>query len=186
MRYFVLSAAVTVLLASAIPAIGQSFDGGASRGGGVGSSWGGGQQASTRYRDPEGRFSAPVPEGWNTSDDNGTVQISSGADWVMLIPSTAASPVQAAMNVIHQMQSQYQRVVEGESGRPKIHGHDAAYASLRGINPKGQDVAVMVAAIQASGNHDLVFVSSAPKADIENASRQFMQILKGIRFPGDR
>ncbi|HEX3810187.1 MAG TPA: hypothetical protein VHW02_10870 [Rhizomicrobium sp.] len=144
------------------------------------------QSAANTYRDPQGRFSAPVPDGWNASDSNGTAQLSSGADWIMLIPSGATQPDQGATEVVHQMQSQFQSLNQAGSGRPKINGHDAVYVVFQGVNPKGEQVAVMVAGIQAPGNHVLVFVSSAPQSEINAVSPKFLQVMNGIRFAGEQ
>jgi hypothetical protein len=148
---------------------------------------GGGMQASQPnvFRDPDGRFSAPVPAGWNTSDNNGTVQFSSGPAWVMLVPSPATSPDQGATDFINQIRGQYRSLDEAQSGRPTIGGHAAVYAVFRGVNGKGEQVALMVAGIQAPGNHVLVFISSAPQAQIDSFGTQFSNTLNGIRFAGD-
>jgi hypothetical protein len=137
------------------------------------------------FRDPEGRFSAPLPEQWSASSDNGVARLSSGPSWVMLIPSPDATPEQAANNVIGQIRQQYRSLDQANSGRPSINGHAAVYAAFRGVNGNGVALAVMVAGIQASPGHALVFVSAAPLDGIDAVSPQFLKILNGIRFAGE-
>lgn len=137
------------------------------------------------FRDPDGRYSAPVPDGWNASSDNGNARLTSGDNWVMLIPSPDSSPEQATSNIVHQIEAQYQSLTQAKGGRPKINGHDAAYATFKAVNKKGESVALMAAGIQAPGGHVLVFVSSAPLERIDAVSPQFLAILNGIRFAGE-
>jgi hypothetical protein len=137
------------------------------------------------FRDPQGRYSAPLPDQWNASSDNGVARLSSGANWVMLIPGTDGAPDQAASSVIGDIRRQYKSLNQAQSGRPKINGHDAVFATFNGVNGNGQEVAVTVAGIQAPGGHVLVYVSSAPLAGINSVSPQFNSILQGIRFAGE-
>ncbi len=143
------------------------------------------QAAARVFRDPGGRYAAPVPEGWNVSSENGTARITSGADWVMLIPAAESAPDAAASQIVNQIRAQYRSLTEAGSGRPRIGGHDVAYATFRGVTGAGAEVAVMAAGIQAPGNHVLVFLSSAPLAEINAASPNFLSILNGIRFAGE-
>jgi hypothetical protein len=141
--------------------------------------------AGQMFRDPQGRFSAPLPDQWNASSDNGVARLSSGQNWVMLIPSPDATAEQAATDVIGQIRQQYRSLDQANSGRPNINGHAAVYASFRGVNGNGVPLAVMVAAIQAAPGHALVFVSAAPLDGIDAVSPQFLEILNGIRFTGE-
>jgi len=141
--------------------------------------------AAQMFHDPDGRYAAPVPPDWNVSSNNGVARFVSGNTWVMLIPSPETKPEPASTGVINQIRQQYRSLDQTQSGRPKINGHDAVYATFRGVDGNGASVALMVAGIQAPGSHVLVFVSCAPLDSINAISPQFLAVLNGIRFAGE-
>ena len=137
------------------------------------------------FHDPQGRYTARVPEGWKMAADNGVATFSAGESWATLIPSPASQPDQGASDVINQMGAQYRTLKQANGGRMNIDGRPGVYATFQGVNGKGQSVAITAFGIQAPANHVLVFVSSSPADQLNAVSPKFLEILNSIHFAGE-
>ena len=137
------------------------------------------------FTDADGRYSAIVPDGWNTSSNNGVATFSSGDAWATLVPSGANRPDAAVNDFVGQLRGSYPKLAQAQTGQPVIGGHQAVFVTFSGVNPKNQSVAVTVAGVQGPSGHVLVYMSSAPLAEIDNYSKALFAILKGVRFGGE-
>lgn len=137
------------------------------------------------FNDPDGRYSAIVPDGWNSASNNGVATFSSGEAWATIMPSPANRPDEAVNALVNQLRAGYAKLDQSQSGRPKIGGHEAAFVTFSGVNPKNESVAVTVAGLLGPSGHVLVYMSSAPLARIDDYSKTFYAIAEGVRFAGE-
>ena len=157
---------------------------------------GGGQQSgansqsqtpagSGMYRDPQGRYRLSVPDGWNTSVDNGTLQVSSGSSWAVLMTGGGSQAGDVNHQVTQQIQAQYTQFQKLNEGDLQVNGHPAHGTTATGINPKGERVSVLVLSIGAGSGNFLTVVSSSPNDQAKVVNATVMQMAQSIRFAGE-
>ena len=137
------------------------------------------------FKDPDGRYSVFVPEGWNTAANKGAATFSSGEAWATIIPSPMSRPDEAVNAFVSQLRAGYARLDAAQSGQPTIGGHEAVFATFSGVNPKNDSVAVTVAGLLGPSGQVLVYMSSAPLARVDDYSNAFLAIIQGVRFAGE-
>jgi hypothetical protein len=145
--------------------------------------------ASGMYRDPQGRYSLTVPAGWAVTPPadagSGTVQLSSGPSWAMLLPTGGSQPLDVNHEITHQIQAQFTGFQLLNEGDFQVNGHPAHGSTGTGINPKGMRVSVLIVSINAGSGHFLTVVSSAPNDQAKNINDTVMQLAQSIRFAGE-
>jgi hypothetical protein len=141
------------------------------------------------YRDPQGRYSLTVPAGWAVTPPadagSGTVQLSSGPSWAMLLPTGGSQPLDVNHEITHQIQAQFTGFQLLNEGDFQVNGHPAHGSTGTGINPKGMRVSVLIVSINAGSGHFLTVVSSAPNDQAKNINDTVMQLAQSIRFAGE-
>jgi len=137
------------------------------------------------YRDPQGRYRLSVPDGWNTSVDNGTLQVSSGSSWAVLTTGGGSQAGDVNHQVTQQIQVQYTQFQKLNEGDLLLNGHPAHGTTATGINPKGQRVSVLVLSIGAGSGNFLTVVSSSPNDQARAINATVMQMAQSIRFSGE-
>jgi hypothetical protein len=167
---------------AAEPAPAMDGRGGGQMGGGMGGQMGGG---GNTFRDPMGRYSFGVPQGWNVKSDNGTTTVSSGDSWATFIAGNGDSPGPVAQNLSQQITSQYKQVQVLNQGDTQVNNHPAHGINLTGIDPKGARVSVLVVSIDAGSGHILTVISSAPNQQAQQINGMIMNMVNSVRFAGE-
>jgi hypothetical protein len=138
------------------------------------------------YRDPRGRFSVSVPQGWTAAPQGDAVQISLGTGYAVLSTGSGiAQPAEVVSYLAGQFQSQYRNFSPVKRSSYKHGTHDAAYGIFYGTNAKGVDVVVTISGISAGGSNYLAMMSSVTQADAQEAGKAFLEISQSIRFAGE-
>jgi len=141
------------------------------------------------YRDPQGRYTLAVPAGWSVTPPanpgSGTVQLSSGASWAMLMPSSGGQPRDVNHEVTQQIQAQFKDFQLLNEGDLQLNGHSSHGTTATGINPKGARVSVLVLSIDAGSGHYLTVISSSPNDQAKSINAAVMQMAQSIRFNGE-
>ncbi|MGC1871028.1 MAG: hypothetical protein WA700_08735 [Acidobacteriaceae bacterium] len=142
------------------------------------------QSGSGMYRDPWGRYSLTVPDGWTAESQakTGTLQLSSGPNWAMLLAGSGGEPRDVNHQIIQQIQAQFTGFQLLNEGELQINGHAAHGTTATGVNPKGERVSVLVLSISAGGGHFLTVISSSPNDQAKTVNATIMQIAQSIRF----
>src|ERR1700722_15922446 len=141
--------------------------------------------AQTNYRDPQGRYSVVIPDGWNLQSNNGRVQLSSGPSYAAFSTGSGiAQPVQVVNFLAGQFQKQYQNFRMSSQNTFKAGSRDAAFGIFFGTNGKGEDVVLELVGISAGGGRYLAIIASAPRASIKEASQSFSQIVQSVQIGG--
>jgi hypothetical protein len=142
---------------------------------------------SGMYRDPQGRFSLTVPEGWNAEPqaDSGALQLSSGPNWAMLMTGGGSEPRDVNHQVTQQIQAQFTGFQLLNEGDLQVSGHPSHGTTATGINPKGERVSVLVLSINAGSGHFLTVISSSPNDQAKAVNATVMQMAQSIRFAGE-
>ena len=138
------------------------------------------------FRDPQGRYSLTLPDGWNaTTDSSGTTQLSFGPNWATLLATGGSQPIDVNHQILQQIQAQYKEFRLLNEGNLQVNGHAAHGSNATGINPKGVHVSLLVISISAGNGHFLTVVSSAPNDQAKAVNGVIMQITQSIRFAGE-
>jgi len=145
--------------------------------------------SSRTYRDPQGRYTLAVPAGWSVTPPadagSGTVQLSSGPSWAMLMPSSGGQPRDVNHQVTQQIKAQFKDFKMLNEGDLQVNGHPSHGTTATGINPKGARVSVLVLSIDAGSGHYLTVISSSPNDQAKNINATVMQMAQSIRFGGE-
>jgi hypothetical protein len=142
--------------------------------------------AQTNYRDPQGRFTVTIPDGWNLQSNNGRVQLSSGPSYAVLTTGSGiAQPADVVNFLAGQFQKQYQNFRLSSQNTFKAGPHDAAFGIFFGTNGKGEDVVLELVGISAGGDRYLAIIASAPRANVKEASQSFSAIVQSVKFGGE-
>ncbi len=145
------------------------------------------------YRDPQGRFSFHVPDGWTTTAEgnNGAlgVQVRSGSSWINVM---AAEPAASARQVvlsyeekIAQRSNSGRKPPFGAVGLLQIfgHGNELTYDEFSGVSADGSSIDSYVAGvgdIEGKGTSHLLLVSSIDAKQKEAGGAAFMTVAMSI------
>lgn len=151
--------------------------------------------SANRYNDPQGRFSFAIPEGWqaNPKGDNGSlgVQLRSGANWINIIPASAASTREVVLaqeqHVLEQSHSD-RKTPFGPSGLIQLFGNgvELTYDSFDGVSTDGQPIASYIGGVTnltGSAHTYLLLVASLSKDPDSKDGATFLATAQSIRLP---
>lgn len=146
-----------------------------------------GRVGTTLYRDPNGRFSVGVPQGWSATPEgeNGDhgVLIRKGSSWAIIGPYDNVRSTAGVVNgLASEFQPDYRDFQLGDSGSLTVNGHDAAYGAYAGINSQGEHVGLRFAGIAAPGGHFLAMAASIPHNDIPAVDPVMKDVFMSISF----
>jgi hypothetical protein len=140
------------------------------------------QALGAEYRDPGGRFSIDLPQGWSSSPSpNGTYFVAGNAyALATVVANGGANPSQVAAftDQFGKQWSNYRRL---QSGNATVAGQAGAFAVYAGTPPKGGD-AVLKALSTPVGNDALVLLFSAPASEWAGRKTAFEQMERGLRL----
>ena len=143
-------------------------------------------EGSGPYRDPQGRYSLTVPDGWTIKTDaSGSAQLASGPSWATIIASSGSQPIDVNHQILQQIQAQYKEFRLLNEGDLQVNGHPAHGSNATGVNPKGARVSLLAVSISAGSGHFLTVVSSAPNDQAKSVNGVIMQMTQSIRFAGE-
>jgi hypothetical protein len=139
------------------------------------------------YRDPQGRYSLTIPDGWSATPqaDSGSLLLSSGPSWAMLMTGGGSEPRDVNHQVTKQVQSQFTGFELLNEGDLQVNGHPSHGTTATGVNPKGMRVSVLVLSISAGSAHFLTLISSSPNDRAKTINATVMQMAQSIRFSGE-
>lgn len=137
------------------------------------------------YRDPNGRFSLPVPAGWTATPSGDALMLttSGGAYGMVAVIAQGAAQQQRVAAFTDQFGRQWTGYRRLQSGAAKLGGRDGAFVVYSGTNPKGVD-AVVKALSAPAGNDALVLLFSCPTAEWERRKPEMESIERGFSFGG--
>jgi hypothetical protein len=141
---------------------------------------------SGMYRDPWGRYSLAVPDGWSAEPQakSGALQLSSGPNWAMLLTGSGGEPREVNHQITQQIQAQFTDFQLLNEGELQVNGHPSHGTNATGVNPKGERVSVLVLSISAGSGHFLTVISSSPNDQAKTVNATIMQMAQSIRFGG--
>jgi hypothetical protein len=139
------------------------------------------------FHDPQGRYSLAVPDGWTAAPqaDSGTLQLSSGPNWAMVIAGNGSVPSDVNQQVTQQIQAQFTGFQLLNEGDLQVNGHPSHGTTATGMNPKGERVSILVLSISAGAGHFLTVISSSPNDQAKTINATVMQMAQSIRFAGE-
>jgi hypothetical protein len=142
---------------------------------------------SGMYRDPWGRYSLTVPDGWSAEPQakSGVLQLSFGPNWAMLITGSGGEPREVNHQITQQIQAQFIGFQLLNEGELQVNGHPSHGTNATGMNPKGERVSILVLSIGAGSGHFLTVISSSSNDQAKTVNATIMQMAQSIRFGGN-
>ncbi len=134
------------------------------------------------YRDPQGRFTLRIPQGWNTVQiNNDAVQFSSGAAYVTLLSLPGTDPALTIGAVGTATGKQWKNFAEMRRGAVNFGERTGQYVTYSGINPTGSDSYIQLLDV-TDGSLNYLLMTSAPRADFTRLKSAFDQIEQSFRL----
>ena len=117
------------------------------------------------YRDPGGRFSLRVPDGWRAAPQNGGVVLTRGDANVVVSPFGGATSGEQVVGVLAQQYGQQWRGLQlVNRGQYALGGVPSAYAMFQGADPRGRPMLLrLVGAVGPNGA--LAVILSVPSQE---------------------
>lgn len=135
-----------------------------------------------QYRDPAGRFTLAVPQGWELRQQGEGVLLTRGSTTMVLSPfGGVRSPDQVIASLAQQYGGQWQNLQGYNNGTYVLGGLQANYAMFQGINPKGVP-AVLRLVGAGSGDQAYALIISSPQQEFGSASRELQGIEQSLVF----
>jgi len=147
------------------------------------------------YRDPTGRFSLRIPQGWTATSkgDNGIrgVQLRSGSDWMNIMPAEPAA--NASEVVLHSEQkvaaqsNSAREIPFGQGGLIQLFGNglEVAYDHFHGVTRQGDTIECYVGGVGdiSGSNHFFLLMNTAFSAqNMDKAGALFLSVAQSIRL----
>jgi hypothetical protein len=131
---------------------------------------------SPGYRDPRGRFQAPVPPNWRADGSEDGVRISRGNSYVnVIVAGTAAPPAALIQRLAQQIGGQWKGFRMVQNGQWTLAGQPSEWAVFTGTNPRGAPALMRIVA--GSG---FVLLMSVPQNEWEQVKGDLEQIETGF------
>jgi hypothetical protein len=128
------------------------------------------------YRDPQGRFTLQIPQGWSTTQmNNDAVQFSRGAAYVTMLVLPGTDPAMVIGSIGDATGKQWKNFAEARRGTATFGGQTGQYVTYSGVNPMGSDSYLQLLDM-TDGSLTYLLMTSAPKADFTKLKSAFDQI----------
>jgi hypothetical protein len=142
------------------------------------------------YRDPGGRFTVSVPQGWALAPQgpNGAagVQITQGLSWMMIGPfGGTKGPGDVVDSLQKQFAGTYKNFAQTSHNPFQLNGREASLGMYTGVNPKGTPVSLVIIGVAGPRQTQFAIFSSVPQGDNAAVSNAMTSILNSIQFLGD-
>ncbi len=147
------------------------------------------------YRDPKGRFTVKVPQGWTATaeGDNGIkgVQLRSGSSWINIIPYEGAK---SASEVVLQLENRMALASHSDKKPPFgtlglvqlfSNGMEVTFDHFGGSSPNGEAVEIFIAGIggiRGSGGQFLSMLSSVPQEQAAALGGVRIQVARSVQL----
>lgn len=151
--------------------------------------------AGLAYRDPTGRFSLQIPQGWSATSegDNGIlgVQLRSGSDWINIMPpEPAASPSEVVLHYEQKVAAQSKsdrKIPFGQLGLIQLFGNglEVTYDHVSGVSAQGDTIESYIGGVGdiAGADHTfLLLITSFGAQTKDKAGALFLSIAQSIRL----
>jgi len=128
------------------------------------------------YRDPQGRYTLRIPQGWSASQMNSdAVQVSSGTAYVTMVVVASTDTALMISSTAASIGKQWKNFAEMRRGTANFGGRTGQFVTYSGVNPKGSDSYLQMLA-STDGSLTYLLMTSAPKADFNRLKSAFDQI----------
>jgi len=143
-------------------------------------------QADGSYADPAGRFTLQVPAGWKVEPQGGGVSLLKGPAYASVLTAAGRGAPQGMVEALSQrIGAQWQRFAGSSSGEAQLGGRPGAYAWYSGVNPRGTESVLKIAAT-VDGETGYAMLLSAPRGEFAGYKAELEQIEAGFRLGGAR
>jgi hypothetical protein len=158
-----------------------------------------GERTVSVYRDPTGRFSFQVPEGWSAKPegDNGVlgVQLRSGSDWINIMP---ADPAASATEVV--LKEEQEIALKSNSSRTGPFGHagliqifgnglELTYDHFNASSMQGEPVESYIGGvgdISGNGHNFLLLMASIGSQQKNKGGAAFFSVVQSMQMSAHR
>ncbi len=143
-------------------------------------------QRGVPFRDPNGRFTINVPDGWNTISQNGSVIFTRGSISISILPFPQASSPDEIVSSLSQTYGQQWRNLQGfDRGSFQVGGAPATYAMFNGTNPRGVPSLLRLVGI-GRGSSAFAFIVSVPTNEVQGAKDELWAMEQSFSTGGGR
>ncbi len=140
--------------------------------------------AEQRYHDPGGRYSLPVPDGWQVAEQRSGVSLVNGPAYVSLMKVEGRGTSRGLVEAVGvRITNQWQGFDNANAARCKLAGREGFCAWYSGTNPKGVEAVLRMGGVAADGWGYVLFMSAPREAFAENKA-VFAGIERGFRLEG--
>jgi len=151
--------------------------------------------AGLTYRDPTGRFSLQVPQGWSATSegDNGIrgVQLRSGSDWINIMPAEpAASASEVVLNYEQKVAARSnsgRKIPFGQLGLIQLFGNglEVTYDHFSAVSTQGDTIESYIGGVGDISGADhtiLLLITSFGAQSKDQAGALFLSVSRSIRL----
>jgi hypothetical protein len=137
--------------------------------------------AQSTYQDPAGRYTLQVPSGWQAEPQGGGVSLLKGPAYASVLTAAGRGAPKGMVEAIgQQVASQWQRFTGTSAGDVQFGGKPGAYAWFTGVNPRGTESVLKIAAT-VDGATGYAMIMSAPRSEFAAYKAELEQIEAGFR-----
>ena len=134
------------------------------------------------YSDPDGRFTLQVPNGWRVEPQGGGVSLLKGPAYASVLTAAGrGAPAGMVEALAQRFGSQWQRFAGTSSGNVQFGGKPGAYAWFTGVNPRGTEAVLKIAATVEAGTGYAMLIS-APRSEFAAYKGELERIEAGFRL----
>lgn len=138
--------------------------------------------AQSIYTDPDGYYKLQVPAGWKPEAQANGLNLLKGPAFVSLIKMKGQGTAQSLVEFLAQrIKSQWKNFEGASAGDSQIAGRPGAYGWFTGINPKGIETVLKIAAT-TDGESGYAMVLSAPRNEFASTKGDFERIEAGFEL----
>ena len=151
--------------------------------------------AGVAYRDPTGRFSLQIPQGWSATSegDKGIlgVQLRSGSDWINIMPAEpAASASEVVLHYEQKVAAQAKsdrKIPFGQLGLLQLFGNglEVTYDHFGAASPQGETIESYIGGVGKISGADhtfLLLITSFGAQNMDKAGALFLSVAQSIRL----
>ena len=138
--------------------------------------------AQSIYADPDGRYKLQVPAGWEPQAQANGLNLLKGPAFVSVIKVKGQGTAQGLVEFLAQrIKSQWKNFQGASAGDSQIGGRPGAYGWFTGLNPKGIEAVLKIAAT-TDGESGYAMVFSAPRSEFASTKGDFERIEAGFEL----
>ncbi|HSV61096.1 MAG TPA: hypothetical protein VLJ19_19570 [Variovorax sp.] len=138
--------------------------------------------AQSIYSDPAGRYTLQVPSGWKVEPQGGGVSLLKGPAYASVLTAGGRGAPKGMVEALAQrVSSQWQHFTGTSAGDAQLGGKPGAYAWFTGVNPRGTEGVLKIAAT-VDGEIGYAMLMSAPRSEFAAYKGDLEQIEAGFRL----